>query len=68
MSDTNKHNGLINRAAVKSKLIEHAQDTRYYWKQFDPRVSGATLDKIEALVGAAIRDIVQKLPSKGQTI
>jgi hypothetical protein len=62
------NNGIINRAAVRAKLIEHAEDTRFYWRQFKPRVSEATLDKIEAAVSAHIRSIVDRLPSKGKTI
>ena len=31
-------NGLINRAQVRRKLIEHAQDTRFHWRLFHPRV------------------------------
>lgn len=60
--------GLINRAEVRRKLIQQAQDTRFYWRQFQPRVSEATLDKIEASVSAHIRSIVEKLPSAGKTI
>ncbi len=59
---------LINRAEVKRKLVQQAQDTRFYWKQFEPRVSSATLDKIEAAVSAHIRSIVEGLPSAGKTI
>ena len=63
-----RQSSLINRAEVRRKLIMQAQDIRYYWKQFQPRVSKATLDKIEANVSAHIRSIVEKLPSKGKTI
>lgn len=59
---------LINRAEVRRKLIQQAQDTRFYWKQFEPRVSEDTLAKIEASVSAHIRSIVERLPSKGKTI
>jgi hypothetical protein len=62
---------LINRAECRRKLIQWAQGSRYYWGQVvgdGVRVSEATLDNLEALVDAKIRDIVAKLPSKGKTI
>src|ERR1043166_7889949 len=63
---------LINRAACKAKLVEHAADTRYYWGSVVGRdginVRKDTLDQIEAVVSAWIRGHVEQLPSKGKTI
>jgi hypothetical protein len=68
--DTNKGrpSSLLNRSTVRAKLIQEARDGRYYWQQFDPRVSEATLDLIERATLSAIRNHVSKLPSKGKTI
>ena len=59
---------LINRPEVRRRLIQHAQDTRYYWRTVKARVSKDRLDMIEAAVSAQIRSIVEKLPSTGKTI
>jgi hypothetical protein len=59
---------LINRAEVRRKLIQQARDTRYYFQTFTPRVSEATLEKLEAIIGAEIRSIVERAPSKGKTL
>ena len=62
---------LLNRAACKTKLIEHAIDTRYHWQMVGRssiRVSKATLDQLEAVASAWIRNHISQLPSKGKTI
>jgi hypothetical protein len=56
---------VINRTIVKRKLLQLAADTRSH--KFT-RVSKASLDHIEALVEAWIRDHVHRFPSKGQTL
>jgi hypothetical protein len=66
--DAARTSSLINRAEVRRKLIQEARDARYYWKQFEPRVSEATLALIERATLDAIRNHVSKLPSKGKTI
>jgi hypothetical protein len=65
MSD---RSSLLNRAEVRRRLIQCAQDTRYYWQSIEPRVSASRLDEAEALLDAWIRRTVQGLPSKGRTI
>jgi hypothetical protein len=59
---------LLNQAEVRRRLIQCAGDNRFYWRSVKARVSQATLDKIEAGVEADIRNIAEKLPSKGMTI
>ncbi len=70
MTTNGQPSHLINRAACKARLVQHAMDTRYYWKQQwrGIRVSEQTLAKLEASVSAHIRSIVEQLPSKGKTI
>lgn len=64
-----KQSSIINRAELRRKLIQHAQDTRYWWKVIEnPRVSEATLDQGEAVLSAWVRSWVERLPSKGKTI
>jgi hypothetical protein len=60
---------LINRAEFRRRLIQHAQDERYYWRTIkNPRVSEARLQDAEAVMSAWIRSTVAGLPSKGKTI
>ena len=56
---------LINRAAVKARLLEVAKEKRA--KDFK-RVSKQTLDKMERKVEAAIQFHISSVPSKGQTL
>jgi len=71
MSDENKLAPVptvINRAEAKRMFIRIAQDTKFYWKQFEPRVSSDTLNQLQAYAESWIRNHVSKLPSKGKTI
>jgi hypothetical protein len=63
-----KPSSIINRTEAKKRLIRAAQADRYYFLQFEPRVSGKTLDDLEAYAESWIRNHVSKLPSKGKTI
>ena len=56
---------LINRAAVKARLLEVASNTRA--QKFE-RVSKQTLDKMERRVEEAILHHVKGVPSKGKTL
>ena len=56
---------LINRAAVKKRILEYAMQTRAHtWTQ----VSKSSLDRIERSVEYAIRNVVNAAPSKGKTL
>ena len=56
---------LINRAAVKKRVLEYAKQTRAHtWTQ----VSKASLDRVERAAEAAIRAVVNAAPSKGKTL
>ena len=68
MKTNGEPSSLINRAECRRKLIQQAQDTRYYWKSIQPRVSDRTLGELEAVVSSWIRSHVAKLPSAGKTI
>lgn len=59
---------LINEAACKRALIEEAQSTKFYWKQFEPRVSKEAIEILKRAVRSAIVNHVSKLSSKGKTI
>ena len=59
---------VINRAEAKRMFIRVAQDTKFYWTQFEPRVSSDTLNQLQAYAESWIRNHVSKLPSKGKTI
>lgn len=56
---------LINRAAVKARLLEVAENTRA--KQFT-RVRAETLNMIARRVDDIIRQHVASMPSKGKTL
>jgi hypothetical protein len=56
---------LINRAAVKNFLLEHAFHTRTH--RFS-RVSAETLRDINEAARSACLAVVRRLPSKGKTI
>jgi hypothetical protein len=56
---------LINRAAVKKRVLEYAKQTRAHtWTQ----VSKSSLDRVERATEAAIRAVVNAAPSKGKTL
>jgi hypothetical protein len=63
-----RESSLINRAEVRRKLIQEARDNRYHWKLFEPRVSEATLAKIERATLDAVRNHIWQLQAKGKTI
>jgi hypothetical protein len=59
---------LLNKSACRAKLIQEARDSKFYWRQFEPRVSAETLAMAERALLSWIRNHVSKLPSKGKTI
>ncbi len=55
----------INKTEVKRRLLQYAKDTRAH--KFT-RVSGLTLENLEARVENMIRGVVDAAPSRGQTL
>ncbi len=68
MNGDERESTLINHAEVRRRLVQEARDGRWYWQQFEPRVSAETYAIIERAALDAIRNHVSKLPSKGKTI
>lgn len=56
---------VINRTEVRRRILQFAKDTRHHPFK---RVSAETLQGIEAMVEARIRDLVGRAPSKGATL
>lgn len=56
---------VINKTEVKRRLLQYAADTRAHPFR---RVSGLTLECLEARVENMIRSIVDAAPSRGQTL
>lgn len=60
-----KRASLLNKTEVKRRLLQYAADTRAHPFR---RVSGLTLECLEARVENMIRTVVKEAPSRGVTL